>query len=120
MAPFGTIATELPWQIVMLEGANTIGWAVLMLTAATAVLPDTQAAELVPVTEYVVFTVGFTVNVPPVMVYVPPVPAPEATITAVLPEQITELLAVMVGVAFTTTVDTAIAVQPLAAVPVTV
>jgi hypothetical protein len=104
----------------MLLGTNTIGNTVLIVIAARAVLLATQPTELVPVTEYVLFTVGFTVKVPPLIVYVPLVPAPDPTITAVLPEQITELLALMVGVALTVTFDTAVAVQPFAAVPVTV
>ena len=61
---------------------------------------------------------GETVNVPPVMVYVP---APVGTMATELPEQMVALLTARVGVAFTDTVDTTVfeAAQLLAPVPVT-
>ena len=61
---------------------------------------------------------GDTVNVFPVMVYVP---APVGTMARELPEQIVALLTAKVGVAFTETVDTTVfdAAQLLIPVPVT-
>jgi hypothetical protein len=77
-----------------------------------------QPAVEVPVTEYVEVTLGFTVNVPPVIEYVL---APLGEITAVMPLQMLAELVIMDGMAKTETVATAelCATHPAELVPIT-
>lgn len=111
----------LPEQIVVFEAVVvTVG---VGLTVINRVAVEEHPVD-VPVTVYVVVDVGETVtelpvNDPGIHEYVV---APEAVIEVELPEQIVVLDAVVVtvGVGFTVIKRVAVAVHPLAAVPVTV
>lgn len=117
MAPKGTITKLLPEQTEP-EFTPKVGLGET-LTVETAVLLLKQPAVLVPVIEYDVVALGFTVPFPLEYVYVP---APLGTITKLFPEQIEPLLTVIVGLAFTVTVAVAVfcAKQPAVLVPFTV
>jgi hypothetical protein len=98
------------------------------LTVTTTDAPAEQPAALVPVTLYVVFTVGDASTVPPVVADNPAVGthvyvvAPFAVRETEPPAQMAGADAVMetVGVAFTSTKAVALAVHPFASVPITV
>ena len=66
LAPVGTIATELPEQMVSLLTAK-VGVA-FTDTVDTIAFKDAQLLVPVPVIEYEVVVLGDTVNVPPVIV----------------------------------------------------
>lgn len=114
-APLGVITTLLPSQIVA-PLTTTVG-VVLTDTVDIAGFEDTQLLVPVPVTEYAVVAVGDTVKLPPVIVYVF---APLCAITAELPEQISGLLTITVGLAFTDTVIAAVLPDTQLFVPVPV
>lgn len=111
----------LPEQIVVFEAVVvTVG---VGLTVINRVAVDEHPLD-VPVTVYVVVVVGETatdvpVSDPGIHVYVV---APAAVIEVELPEQIVvfDAVVVTVGVGFTVIKRVAVAVHPLAAVPVTV
>jgi hypothetical protein len=115
-APVKSIVNELPEQIVPLVA--------VMLGESTTVIVLITVFELthpfvpVPVTVYEVLTVGDTIELPPLMVYVP---APEGTIVKEVPEQILPLLTEIVGEGLMETLLTAVfePIQPFVPVPVT-
>jgi hypothetical protein len=114
-APEGMIVKLLPEQVVPLF--TEITGKAKTVTCATAVLDDTQPAELVPVTAYDVLVVGLTVKVLPVIVYVC---APDGTKVMDLPEQSVALFTDTTGNAKTVTVEsTGKDVQPALLVPTT-
>ena len=92
---------------------------VITVTLEIAVLKELQPAVLVPVTEYDVLINGFTIALPPLILYEL---APLGVKVKFFPEQIDPLLTETVGVIKTITDDTTVLVakHPAALVPVTV
>jgi hypothetical protein len=119
-APDAVSVVDPPTQII--EGAATMFTLGAALTFTVIDSLVEQPLEFVPVTVYVVVTLGLT----EILALVAPVfheklDAPEAVSVADAPAQIVELdaLTERLGEAFTTTVTLEVAEQPLALVPVT-
>ena len=107
----------MPAQIVSLLTVATGSGLTVTIPLAVAEQPD----ELVTVTLYrpAVVVLMLAVVAPVLHTYVPPTPAPDAVIVAVLPAHTAGLVTDGVGLATAVTVPLAVAVQPFALVTVT-
>ena len=116
-APLAVNVPVEPAQMVA-ELADTVGNA-LTVTLPTAVF--VQPVDEMPVTVYEVFVVGLTEIVDVVApVFQEYVDAPLAVNTAEFPAQVVEDVEATIGNALTVTLPTAVFLQPVVAVPVTV